>query len=797
MLRNYLIIALRNLRKHPGYMVINITGLAIGLCCCILILLFVRDELSYDQFHGKADRLFRIDSEITLRDTPSFGTSSAYPLAELLVASFPDIEAATRIHNTGPVLMRHNDQAAYEEAGRYVEPNFFVLFDFTLERGSPATALTEPYTVVMTAEKAERYFGTADAIGETVSIASWHGEHDLTVTGILAPVPENSHLQFDFLVSNATLLATQGDQLTTNWHAVNGTTYLLLRDGADWAALDERLGPFVTDHVAGEYPGRRIWFSYYLQPLTDIHLNRLGLPNQSEGDLRYLYMFSTIALLILLIACINYMNLATARSAKRAKEVGMRKVLGARRGQLARQFIVEAIFMSLAAFLMAMVFTEFVLPYFNELTGKTIATHVWSNPRLLGALFIASLVTGVLAGSYPALFLSGFRPIKVLRGTYRGGSSGALLRKGLVVAQFTCGVALIIGTLVIFQQLHFLQNKRLGFDQEQVIVVPLRDMALKQQHASIRRAMAAVPEVRAVTIGMAVPGTGGSGHGVRLAEAPKEEGFIQQVLAVDSEYEDVMGMEMAEGRWFDAERPADSSAFVINETAARYFDLEKPLGRQLNRNDNVGEIVGVVKDFHFASLHEEIEPLIIYMGKATWDFNQMALKVNGERLPETLSAIELAWQQVAPGEPFAYSFLDDDLDLLYASEQRLGKIFGTFAFLGIFVACLGLLGLAAFTAEQRTKEIGIRKVVGAGVPGLVLLLSKDFLRLVLIAFIIAAPVGYFLMHRWLEDFAYRIELSWEIFCMAGVLALAIAVLTVSFQAMRAALADPVKSLRYE
>lgn len=797
MLRNYLTIALRNFRKHPGYVAINIAGLAIGLCCCILILLFVRDELSYDQFHNHADRIARVNVEMRLTDTPNYGTSSAYPLADFLTTSFPEIEAATRIHNAGSVLMRRGEVSDYEEKGRYAEPSFFDIFDFSLERGNSETALTDPYTVVMTAEKARQYLGDTDPIGQAVSVKSWHGEHDLTVTGILAPVPEHSHLQFDFLISNETLVAAQGERFTTNWHSINGTTYLLLREGMDWAALDERIDPLVRDYVTGEYPGRNIWFTYYLQPLTDIHLNRLGLPNDAEGDMRYIYIFSTIALLILLIACINYMNLATARSAKRAKEVGMRKVLGAQRGQLARQFLIEAICLSGVAFLLAIALTELLLPVFNELTGKTLATHAWSNPTLIGALFGASLVTGVLAGSYPALFLSRFRPIKVLRGVYRAGSSGALLRKGLVVTQFACGVALIISTLVIFQQLDFMQEKRLGFEEEQVVVMPLRDMELKRQHAPIQQAMTAVPGVRAVTIGMSVPGTGGSGHGVRLAEAPKEEGFIQQVLAVDTEYEDVMGMELVAGRWFDADHPADSSAYVINETAAHYFGLDEPLGRQLNRNDNVGEIVGVVQDFHFASLHEEIKPLIIYMGKEAWDFNQMALKVDGQRLPETLAAMETAWQQVAPGQPFSYSFLDEDLDRLYASEQRLGKIFGTFAFLGIFVACLGLLGLAAFTAEQRTKEIGIRKVFGAGVPGLVLLLSKDFLRLVVFAFVIAAPVGYFLMQRWLEDFAYRIELGASVFVLAGVLAVLIALLTVSYQATRAALADPIKSLRYE
>ena len=797
MLRNYLTIALRTFRKHPGYVAINIAGLAIGLCCCILILLFVRDELSYDRFHAHADRIVRVNSETRLGDTPHYSSGSAYPLADFLVSSFPEIEAATRIQNTGSMLMRRQDLSAYEIKGQYAEPNIFDIFDFSLERGNPETALTDPYTVVMTAEKARQYFGSADPIGQTVTVKSWHGEHDLTVTGILAPVPENSHLQFDFLISIETLVAAQGAGLTTNWHSINGTTYLLLQAGTDWAALDERIDLLVTDYVTGEYPGRNIWFTYYLQPLTDIHLNRLGLPNESDGDMRYIYIFSTIALLILLIACINYMNLATARSAKRAKEVGMRKVLGAQRGQLARQFLVEAIFLSVAAFLLAIALTELLLPLFNELTGKTLATHAWSNPTLIAALFGASLVTGVLAGSYPALFLSRFRPIKVLRGVYRAGSSGALLRKGLVVTQFACGVALIIGTLVIFQQLDFMQDKRLGFDKEQVIVMPLRDMELKQQHTTIHQAMAAVPGVRAVTIGMSVPGMGGSGHFVRLAEAPKEEGFVQKVLAVDTDYEEVMGLELVAGRWFDADHPADSSAYVINETAAQYFGLEDPLGRQLDRNGQVGEIVGVVQDFHFASLHEEIKPLIIFMGKEAWDFNQVAFKVDGQGLPETLAAIEKAWQQVAPGQPFTYSFLDEDLDRLYASEQRLGKIFGTFAFLGIFVACLGLLGLAAFTAEQRTKEIGIRKVFGAGVTGLVVLLSKDLLRLVIIAFVIAAPVGYILMQRWLEDFAYRIEISWPIFLMAGLTALGIALMTVSYQATRAALADPIKSLRYE
>ena len=712
MLSNDLRVARRALRRHFGYTAINVLGLAIGLACCTFILLFVGDELSYDRYHANADRVFRVDTESNLSDPPSHMAVASYLLADAVEAEFPEVEDATRVSLLWGILFETDRTRDYENNLYFAEPGFFRHFDVTMLRGSPDTALEAPYTIVVTEPFAEKYFGSDDPIGRRINIELRDEVRELTVTGLVATPPANTHLPFRALVSYATEVATMGTNQFT-WTTTSGITYLLLREGTDWRAVEAKLPALLERSMAHAFPDRTqpLWYSHYLQPLTDIRLNTLGLPIASAGDVRYVYAFSTIALLILVIACINYMNLATARSTHRAREVGVRKALGARRSQLARQFLVEAVLLSVCGFVLAVLLVEALLPLFNALTGKALSVHVWSDPGIFAGLLAASLLSGLIAGAYPAFVLSAFRPIAVLRGRMTTAASGAGLRRALVVGQFAASAVLIIATYVVFQQLNYIRTKQLGFDRAQVVTVPLRSPDLAERGATLKSEVAALPGVRAAALAMSVPGRGTDGNGVKQAGSEADYAGLR-VLGVDPDYLDVVDLSMATGRFFASDNPTDSTAYVINESAAAYFgwDASAALGQSLDRN---------------------------------------------------------------------------------------GRVFGTFAFLGIFVACLGLFGLATFTAEQRTKEIGIRKVLGASVSQIVLLLSRQFTVLVAIAFVLAAPVAYVVMSRWLEDFAYRIELSWLVFLAAGLTALGIAWFTVSWQALRAATADPVKALRWE
>ena len=691
--------------------------------------------------------------------------------------------------------MRRGEQIDYEEGAKFTDPSLFNMFDFHLLRGNTETALTAPNSVVLTPAIAQKYFGNEDPIGQNLDI-EWRGKtFSVTVEGLLAPAPSNSHLQFELLISYATLQQAFSPRMFASWFNKTPATYLLLKEGAAWQSFETKMQQFIQDHVATNFPNREIWFTYFIQPLTDIHLNQMGLPIQAEGNLRYIYIFLIVALAILLIACINYMNLSTARSTKRAKEVGVRKVLGAFRKQLAGQFLTEGLLFSVASFVLALALINLFLPVFNTLTGKALAVEIWTNWRLLGAMLGISLLTGMFASSYPALVLSSFRPSHVLKQALPAGKKGQRLRKALVVGQFVCGVVLIIGTLVIFSQLRYMQDKKLGFDKERVVAVPLRSQNLIGRLATLKSELRKLPGIEAITISTGLPGKPIDGNGVKLADA--EDYTVQNVLGVDTGYKDVVNLEMIDGRWFDADHPTDSSAYVLNELAVTALGLTDPIGQTLDRNGVVGPVIGVVKDFHFATLHETIEPLFVFMSSQSWDFRQLAIKIAPNQVASTLPALKTVWEEVLPDEPFTYSFLDDDLKQLYTAEQRLGQIFGVFAGLALLISCMGLFGLAAFTAEQRTKEIGVRKVLGASVSGIVGLLSKDFLRLVLIAFVIATPLAFYGMQRWLEDFAYRVEIGWEIFIVASLMASAIAILTVSYQSIKAALSNPIDALRYE
>ena len=806
MLKNYVKIALRNLLKSKGYTFINVAGLAVGLACCLLILLFVRDELGYDRHHEKADQIYRITLEALLGEQEINGPISPAPMAQALVNDYPEIVQATRLFDfSGETFVRYEDKRFVEERFFFGDSTVFDVFTFPLLRGDPETALLEPNTVVLTESTARKYFGEDDPMGQTIRVDE---QDDYEVTGVMADVPENSHFHFDFLGS----LGTLGNSRSPMWVSNNFRTYFILAEGHHAEDLEAKF-PAMVEKYAGpqveEILGITIEqffasggkFAFHLQALTDIHLHsQLNYEIEPNGDITYVYAFSIIAFLILLIACINFMNLATARSAGRAKEVGVRKVLGSNRRQLTLQFLMESMLLSMIALGVALVLAVVLLPVFNTLAGKALVIDYGDGVVLAGLIGLAVLV-GLLAGSYPALFLASFRIVNVLKGKGQAGLKSSRLRSGLVVFQFVISIALMIGTAMVYRQVDYVQSKHLGFEKEHVIVLERFD-ALGPQQQAFKEQLLQHPNVVAVAGANTLPGrTFGDTSFFTEGALPDQIRNIR-LFFTDFDMLETLNLELIDGRFFSRDFATDSTAVILNEAAVKEFGLtvDEAVGRRLvspgfgEEEEQYVPIIGVMKDFHFQSLHDAIRPLGLFIGR---NLGYLAVRVRPDDIPGTLATLETQWLAFAPDQPFTYSFLDSDVDALYQEDQRQGSLFGTFALWAIVIACLGLFGLAAFTAEQRTKEIGVRKVLGASVPGIVVLLSKEFTKLVVVAFIVAAPVAYFAIDRWLQGFAFRVEISGWIFLMAGLAALGVALLTVSYQSIRAALINPVDALRYE
>jgi len=788
MLRNYLKIALRNLRRQKGYAFINIAGLAVGIACCLLIVLHVYDELSYDRYHEHADRIYRLTIQAGI-----FGEMpvAPAPTAPALSEHYPEVERFTRMYRRQEVL-RQEEEYMSEERFFYADSSVFEVFTYPLLSGNPRTALREPNTVVLTASTARRYFGDEEALGRSILLRDGT---PLRVTGIAADLPSNTHLHFDFLASFASLDHNAGEASANPWR-YQGFTYLLLTSPEASASLQAKLDTLTSgewQEVARVVGWGAEGFSFGLQPLTSIHLHsHTDTEVEPTGDIRYLYLFSAVAAFVLLIACINYMNLATARSLQRTREVGVRKVLGAQREQLVRQFLSESFLLTLLALILAIVCVEALLPVYNWLTGKEMGLDLWQRPEMLVGLALVVLIVGLGAGAYPALFLSHFRPALVLKGGVAT-KGGTRVRRALVTFQFAVSVALMAGTLVIQRQLDYIQTKHLGFDTEQILLLPVKG-TLEQKKDAFKQELLALPGVQHVSISSGSPNLAwGITHEHDGIEYPLRG------IHVDADYLDAMGMELVAGRDFDPALASDSASFIVNETAARLLGLEDKVGEILetpiyNSNDR---LIGIVSDFHIASLREPIGPAFLRLASAPDFMQALVVRLEPNRIPETLQDISGVWRRFAPDFPFDYDFLDEMLREQYEAEKRLAITLGAFALVAILVACLGLFGLAAFTAESRTKEIGIRKVLGASIGSIVALLSKEFARLVILAALVTVPIVYLAMNRWLEDFAYRIEIGPGIFLLAGAFALLTALATVSYQAVKAALADPVKSLRYE
>ncbi len=813
MLKNYLIVTIRNLLQNKTYTFINLLGFTIGIASCLLIMLYITHELSYDRFHVKADRIYRLGGEFRLGGAEGSSATSPVPAAAGFKAEFPEVEDATRLRNAGEQVVRHNDQLLNETGLLYADNNFFDVFDFELLLGDPATALLEPNTVVLTEETALKYFGDEAAINDVLTIGDNNTAY--RVTGIVRNPPDNSHIDFEMLLSMAS--RGDGEMAQTAWGNFNLYTYLVLREGASLATLEAKIPSFYQSQMLPlmqeigisweAFLGQGNQIRLILQPLASIHLHsNLDSELQPGGNPANLYIFSAIALFILLIACINFMNLSTARSANRAKEIGIRKTLGSAHGNLVRQFLTESILFSILGMILAIVLVELFIIPFNNAAGIELAFSPFTHWWLAAGLIILTLLVGVLAGSYPAFYLAALKPVEVLKGEIRTGVKRGKFRSGLVVFQFAISIGLIVSTFFIYRQLEYINNKNLGFDKENVLIIPNAGR-LGNQLAAFKQELQEQPQVINASISSGIPGRDSYGGTLYKGEPPEntdqglsitEEDQDFQNFSADYDYIETMGMELMSGRNFSSEYSSDSAAFIINEAVARAFGWEDPVGKDIYVTGWDGQpryqVIGVVRDYHLESLRNDIGPVVMSLGTTG---QYLLVRIQPEDIRGSLAMIENKWREFAPNVPFDYSFLDDDFDFLLRDEQRFGQIVSAFTALTIFISCLGLFGLAAFAAERHTKEIGIRKVVGASVAQVVGLLSKEFLVLVLIANVIAWPVAWYAMRRWLEDFAYRIELGLGVFILAGLMALVIALVTVSWQTIRAATANPVEALRYE
>jgi len=785
MIRNFIKIGWRNIRKHKGYSMINITGLAIGMACCILISIWVLDELSYDRFHEHSQNLYRVEENQDYSSRNYHVNVTPYPLAPALKEEIPDIQDATRYVYTGGWLLRYEDKAFFESNIRAVDPSFLNMFAFPLIQGDKETALNSPYSLLVTEEMAEKYFGRNVPIGQTVSI---NNQHVFTITGVLKDIPHNTILQFDFLIPYEFLESTGETNPSFDSNSIQ--TFVKLQENATAAQVNGKIHGFIKARIP------QSGTTLELMSFTRIHLHAYFGWVKETGAIKYVYIFSIIAFFVLLIACINFMNLSTARSAGRAKEVGLRKVVGALKRNLIRQFYGESIIYAFIALFFAMAIVTALLPAFSRLASKELSWGVAGTAILLLGLLVITIFTGIIAGSYPALYLSTFQPVKVLRGSHKSGTASKTFRRVLVIIQFTLSIILIIGTAVIYKQLNFMKHRDLGWDKEQLLYIVLRG-DIGASYETLKTELKKDSRVLGITASSHLPTNIGSNSGGADWDGKDPDlSVLIGISSVDFDYIETLKIEMAEGRSFSKEFASDmQTSFIVNEEVAKIMGKESVVGERFSFQSIDGTIVGVMKNFHFQSVRSTIEPLAIVIDPEY--FQVMLIRLAPGEVAVSMKSIEETWNRIVSDYPFEFSFMDERVDQLYRTEQRIGTLLKYFAGLAIFIACLGLFGLASFTSEQRTKEIGIRKVLGASSTKITLLLCKESFFLVILANIIALPTAFFLMRNWLQSYAYRTSLSVNIFISAMAIALVIALISVSFQAVRAALADPSDSLRYE
>jgi len=805
MFRNYFKTAFRNLVFHKGYSLINIIGLSIGMATCILILLFVQRELSFEKMHNKANRTYRVLTIDKALGTNNQRVGITMPAFGKHVADqFPEVEVALRLTGGGRVLLKKGVQhSVYAEQYRSATPNFFEFFDYPLISGDPVTALAEPNTLVLTKTLAKSIFGDQDPLNQTVETGSGTV---LKISGVLKDLPENTHLEFDALGSFLTVESQARQNLPPNsnqqiwpdrWNLIAMPTYVCFHEGVSIVGFDEKFTQFCRDNDVSEN------FDITLQPLLDVHLKSTDVifdPVTNKGDMKNIFIFAAIAFLILIIAAVNYTNLATAKSARRAREVGIRKVVGSVRAQLVLQFLGESLLITLIALFLALPLVQLTLPWLNNVVDASISLNFGENLRILVSLFLLIILIGIISGLYPAFFLANFKPVTVLKGSFVSGSKGNLLRKLLVVFQFSLSIALIVMTIVIQRQMHYIQTKNLGYDREQVMLFDMYDQTMGQNLETFRNELSSQDVFISIAASGNIPGRTFGRTRVRPEGVSDEDIWIWSALGVSPETVPTLGMEIADGRNFERERSTDSSGVVlVNETAIAKLGWEDPVGKRLyfGQQDSIGtQIIGVVKDFHFVGLHQNIEPVVIFSLNRN-PGGLLAARIQKGRIQEAVKIAEEKWKQVYPQHPFVYGFMDDEFDQLYRRDMNTSKVVNIFATVAIFIACLGLFSLASHSIEQRTKEIGIRKVVGASSFGITKLILFDFVKLVAFANLFAWPLAWIVSNKWLQIFAYQIKIDFLIFIISAIIALIIAIITVSYHSMRAAMANPVDSLKYE
>jgi predicted permease len=783
MLWNYLTISFRKFRRQKFYSMLNILGLAIGIATVILILLYVMDELSYDRFHRSEKNLYRVVENQFYSGQPAFPVAvTPGPLAAALKTEFREVAMATRVHQ-GRDAFQHKDDV-FEDHGIYVDPDFLRMFDFQFVAGDTATALRDINSIVITEKMAEKVFGNEAALGKTLKV---NRAREVVISGILKDIPANSHLQFSYIMPMARRVIDV-PAFRDQWGSNGLYTYVQLIPGTSANHLNEQIRKFLSTKTEKSVT------ELYLQPLADIHLGEVSFVADvsGKGNKQYVRVFSIVAVFILIIACINFMNLATARAMKRAREVGLRKAVGAFRYQLIVQFLGESVMVALVAMCLALLLVDVLLPPFNTLTRKSLEidyTNLGSGiiPICIGA----TLVTGLLAGSYPAVFLSSFHPAHVLKGTANGLASGGLFRKVLVVAQFCISIVMISGTMVIYSQMQYIRHKNLGWQRENMLLIHSAS-----NYQTFKNRLTVYPEINGVSAANQHPTyVQNSTSGIGWKGKSEDDVVLFHIQGVDYDYIETMKIEMLKGRSFSKSSPGDSLSVIINEQAMNVLGFDDPLGEHLTAGeDEVYTIIGVVRDFHFKSVHDKIEPLLLYIDKK--DLSNIMVRINGNA-EQAVRDVQREWKAVNPGQALSYSFLDDDFDNLYRAESQTGTIFGYFSALAIIISCLGLFGLAAYTVEQRSREYGIRKVFGASVGRLFYLASVEFLILVILAFIISVPLAWLWMRHWLTTFAYHIELSWVFFLTSGFAALIIALVTVSYQSAKVGWINPASVLRSE
>ncbi len=802
MIKNYIKIAWRNLLKNKGYSSINILGLAIGLACCLLVVLYVQDELSFDHYHANKDRIYRVVHDWKEKNgTETHQVWGNAPVGDALKADFPEIEKVVQFSGQISILLKQGDKAFQEENIFCMDSTAFDVFSWQFIAGNPKTALTAPYSIVLTEKLAKKYFGNSNPIGQTIEGGVTGGRAApgiYTVTAVIEDLPSNSHFTFDALLSMSSFRQSWSEVFEM-WGYVDFYTYLLLPENYDISKLEKQVPNFIARHDASE-EGK---YSIHFEPMLGAYLNsKADRQPGPVGNMQNIYIFAVIGVFILCIACVNFMNLATSRSMERAKEVGVRKVVGASKKDLIVQFMSESILLVLFASLLAVVLVLCLFPFMSIFAGKQFTISSLFNSTILLLFVSIVLTTALVAASYPAFVLASFKPVKVFKGSSASSSAGGVwLRKGLVVFQFSLSIALIAGTYVVFSQLGHLQHKDLGFEKTQMLVVDFNyDDQVLQNLEAIKHTFAQQKDVLSVSSSRSIPGSyfPNAGTGIELSDGEMKV-LNQAIFEVDVDFIPNYEIQMAAGRAYSREFPVDTiHSLIVNEAAAKlwgYSDPEQIIGKRFAQWGREGQVIGVVKDFNYLSLHQKIEPLTLRLEPRSSKF--ITLKIRNAGDPNTLAKLADIWTSVAPHRPFLYSFLDDSFNRQYEADYRFRRLFTAFSGLALFIASLGLLGLATYTAQQRTKEIGVRKVLGASTFNIVRLLSVDFLQLVTISIFIAGPFAWWAMNKWLEDFAYRIEIQWWMFAFAGLAALILAILTVSGQAIRAAIANPVKSLRNE